>query len=147
MKIINPFYLLLFALTILGCSKDLKIQQQEEAVLIPVHVFIVNYQPGSIATVAPYVTPHFRRQQSRLEWIAHVEGMLESFGYERLDSEVTDLAFDGEMAVVTAQTKISTIFGKVAQKEVFRVVLDSDGWKIDGLQIVDEVIEQPKIEM
>jgi hypothetical protein len=139
------FYILAFVLS--GCAKEIGTEIKRDAVLVPIHVFVEHYQPGGIETVAPYVTPHFRRQQSRLEWIAYAETMLESFGYRRISSVVTDIAIDNDLAIVKVHTQIETIFGNVKQDEIFRLVLDSDGWKIDGLQIVDEVIEAPKIEM
>lgn len=147
MKYLSILYIFILACTISGCAKEVITENKRDAVLVPIHVFVEYYQPGGLEVVAPYVTPHFRRQQSRLEWIAYVDGMLESFGYKRISSEVVDVAIDNDLAVVKVHTQIETIFGNVRQDEIFRVVLDSDGWKIDGLQIVDEVIDAPKIEM
>lgn len=140
-------FFLFLAIVLSGCVKEIRIEDKNDAILEPIYVFIEHYQPGGIEAVAPHVTPHFRRQKSRLEWIAYVETMLDSFGYKRISSEVIDVAVDGDLAVVKAHTEILTIFGNVKQDEIFRVVLDSDGWKIDGLQIVDEVIASPRIEM
>jgi PBP1b-binding outer membrane lipoprotein LpoB len=147
MKYPKIIFIIFIAFTLSGCSEEIRTESKKDAILKPIYIFVENYQPGGIEAVAPYVTPHFRRQQSRLEWIAYVESMLDSFGYRRISSEVIDVAVDNDLAVVKVHTQIDTIFGNVRQDEIFRVVLDSDGWKIDGLQIVDEVIDAPKIEM
>ena len=112
----------------------------ESQILEPVQIFIEHYG-SDMDKVAEFVTEDFREGKSKDEWATRKGKMLESFGYERLESEIKQTVVHGDLAFVHVRAKIDTMVGHVEHDELYRVVNEDGTWRIDGLEVVNEDIE------
>ncbi len=123
------------------------VQDDDVAVHEAVTIFITYYGTADMGKVADVVTPNFRDGKSKLEWAYYTGSLLAAFAYERLENEITQVVIDGDEAYVHVRATIETFIGLTEQDELFRVVKDSDGWKVDALEIVNEKIHKHSKEL
>jgi hypothetical protein len=112
----------------------------DSQVLEPVHIF-TQYYGKDMDKVAEITTNELRAGKSKSEWAAYTGKMLESFGYERIKSDVKQTVKHEDLAYVHVRAKIDTMVGHVEHDELYRVILDNGRWLIDALEVVNEDIE------
>ncbi len=131
----TPALILLFVLLIIP-----PLWAEDSQVLEPVHIF-TQYYGKDMNKVAEITTDELRDGKTKSEWAAYTVKMLESFGYERLKSDVKQTVKHEDLAYVHVRAKIDTMVGHVEHDELYRVILDGDTWLIDALEVVNEDIE------
>jgi hypothetical protein len=128
----------LIILVILLIAPSLWAENSE--VLKPVQIFIEHYGKD-MEKVADITTLEFRDGKSKLEWAAFTGKMLESFGYERLQSDIKQTVRHDDLAYVHVRARVDTVAASAEHDELYRVIRDGDVWKIDALEVVNEDIE------
>lgn len=94
---------------------------------------------------AQLTTNDFRDGEPKLAWAYRTYTILRLVGYRHLGGTVIGKVIDDNRAVVVLQANISTVIGKVHQKEIYVLIRKDAHWLIDDLNVFDEVVEEQKV--
>jgi len=95
--------------------------------------------------IVKITTAKFRDNKPGSVWVTETWEALNGIKFQRLKSEFQTCNTSRDKAVVVMKTRISTVAGNADQRDVYLLVRDGNQWKIDDLQVTDEVVDVEKL--
>jgi len=114
------------------------VPQSETPVEVVFH-FGECYGTPCMDSVVELTTVAFRDNRPGSVWVMETWKDLHRIKYRHISSRVLDSRVRQNRAVVILQSRIGTIAGHVDQREIFLLIRESGLWKIDDIQVTDEV--------
>ena len=114
---------------------------EEPEILGPVTIFSKNYGTEHMDKVADVVTPEFRNGKCKFSWSEDTFSVLDFLEYESLESEIMGYVMDESLGYVHVRAVISTVYARVEQEELYRMIRKEGDWLIDALEVFNEKVQ------
>ena len=101
---------------------------QSKSPIEVVKLFDKCYGAPCMDEIADYTTPKFRDNKPKSVWVVDTWKTLREIKFQRLNCSVIDTKVKDDKAIVVSETKIKTVVGETAQKEIFYLVKEGERW-------------------